>query len=320
MYLPTKLHHLVLLLIALPAAAAHGAEPAGESKGGVVYAKAGALWLRAGDGKGDSVELAPLPTKGPVASIQVGPTMRGALVQVADRWFWLAFRKGKEARELRCKDKTVLSPNGRCIICGDGGGKTLLYILGKRIRSIKLPFAASAYDFAGSDRIAIADNKGIWTMAPKGKRRRRLSKHTPEGSFTISPNGHRAVGLYQEPTEGLYSFRLDGRATRRRLLAEGRPMGWSRDSQWLLIQQQTGACVVRATGGQYKCWNKYEALALSADASTIYLTKEEDGKRGIYMASTAGARPRAPRRILIGTEPAAAWASKGPTKAPAKAP
>ena len=292
---------------------------AGDDSGGIVYAKRGSLWLRSDDGKGDSVELAALPAgKGPVTSIQVGRKLVNAVVEADGSWYWIPLKSKRKPRKLGCTGSAQLSPNGRCIICAGKPGQALLYILGPKLREMSLPFGDGPFGFAGSDRLAVVRKTGVWTTNPTGKKRRRLSPHTPSKGILIAPNGKRAVGGYDADSPGLFAFRLDGKAVRRKLLSEGTARAWSQDSKWLLIEQEKAACVVRGVGGQYKCWNKYRAGALSGDGSKIYLLKTEADRTNIYLAPTAGARAAGARIILKSTHQAAAWTPHRPKPAKAK--
>jgi len=295
-------------------------DPAG---GGIVYAKEGRLWWQARDVADDSIELAAIPSKDPVTSIQLGSRLANALVQAGDAWYWIPLDAARRPRKLACRGPARLSVNGRCIICKGEAGQALLYVVTGKQQKMVLPFGDGPFAFAGSDRLAVVRKTGVWTTTPKGTKKRRLASHVPSRDFLPTPNGKRAVGFYEGEQPGLYSFRLDGKGARRKLLNEGTPVTWSRSSEWLLVQQPETACVVRGVGGQYKCWDKLIAGAISGDGGEVFLIKSDGGKHEIHVALTDGARPKATKKLLDGTDPAAAWTDRRPaaqSKRPAPAP
>jgi hypothetical protein len=107
----------------------------------------------------------------------------------------------------------------------------------------------------------------------------------------------------------VFVFRLDGKATRRKLAADGRPLVWSRDAQWLLVQEGDTACALRAAGGERRCWDGYRAIALGPDSRHALLGKPPERGDGVdlYIAALGGTRPAAPRLLVKGAAGAATW-------------
>jgi hypothetical protein len=129
-----------------------------------------------------------------------------------------------------------------------------------------------------------------------------LAPHVPRGHLSVSPDGARAVGRYQDGDgEALFGFRLDGRAARRKLIT-GTPVAWSADSVWLAVDGEDTACVLRAVGGEYKCWDHFRAFAISPDGSLALLGKPPESGSGIdvYLVATAGVRAEKPRLVVEG--------------------
>lgn len=63
------------------------------------------------------------------------------------------------------------------------------------------------------------------------------------------------------------------------------------------------ACVVRAVGGESKCWDGYTGLALSPDSAYVLLQKGTS----LYVGTLAGVRPEPPKKIVDDADPAATW-------------
>ncbi len=289
-----------------------GSARADDAGGALIFAKEGHLWWRSVKVADDLIDLAAIPSKDPVTSIQVGSALRNALVHAGDAWYWIPLTPNRPTRKLACRGPARLSANGRCIICKGEAGQALLYVLSGKPRKMVLPFGDGPFAFAGSDRLAVVRKTGVWTTTPQGKKKRRLATHVPTRDFLPTPNGKRAVGFYEGDNAGLYSFRLDGKGARRKLLTEGVPVTWSQSSEWLLVQQPETACVVRGIGGQYKCWDKVLAGAISATGDEVFLIKSAGDKHAIHMASTEGARPKGTSVLIDDADPAAVWTDRRP--------
>ena len=108
--------------------------------------------------------------------------------------------------------------------------------------------------------------------------RKKATKVAPEAplrGFLPSPDGARALGVYadevyvdahhKKPAEVLMGFALDGEGARRKAIKNGVPVEWSHDAQWVLVQDGASACIMHASGGEYKCWKGYTAASISPD-------------------------------------------------------
>ena len=141
-----------------------------------------------------------------------------------------------------------------------------------------------------------ATTDGVWS-APPGAPKQAKKSHAssaPLRSFLPSPDGAWAVGVYadevytdahhKKPAEILMGFALDGEGARRKAIKNGVPLEWSHDSQWVLVQDGASACLMRAIGGQYKCWKGYTAASISPD-----------GKWGLVLGEPRRQPPPDPR-------------------------
>lgn len=135
-------------------------------------------------------------------------------------------------------------------------------------------------------RVIWSDAKGIWTApvtAPKLSRQ--VAPEAPRAGLSVSPSGDRAVGVYRGTAhqrkavieqDMLFGFALDGAAARRKAIQHGAALTWSADGRWVLVQDGHAACIMAATGGQYKCWKGYRGVAIARDGRYALLL----GNRG----------------------------------------
>ncbi|MBT8494642.1 MAG: hypothetical protein KJO07_16425, partial [Deltaproteobacteria bacterium] len=270
--------------------------PAAADDGGLIYPSEGKLWLRNDDGRGDRQQLAAIPGGKDVDSIAIDYRGQVALLRIGESWHRLPLRPGAKSVALDCKGDARLSGNGRCVVCIDTRGKPVVWVFGKggRGKRYQLP-EASVVGFAGGKLLLERTGKLVRT-ALGSKKRELVSPHAPASRFLASPNGKRAIGYYpgskeqDNKDEGLYSFRLDGRAVKRRLLRNGTPVVWSLDSRWVVIGLDDQACLLAAIGGQYKCWSDYQASTVTADGKRIFLRRKRDDSKAIdiYAAATKG--------------------------------
>jgi hypothetical protein len=75
------------------------------------------------------------------------------------------------------------------------------------------------------------------------------------------------------------TVQLDGQGARRKAIRDGVAVEWSHDSQWVLVQDGASTCIMRAGGGQYKCWRGYTAASLSSDGRWALVLGNRDGSR-----------------------------------------
>ena len=150
----------------------------------------------------------------------------------------------------------------------------------------------------GADRKLVwADKDGIWSVAPalagNRKHAKKVAPDAPLRSFLASPDGSARArrvqrrGLrrchHKKPAEILMGFQLDGEGARRKAIKAGVPLMWSHDSEWVLVQDGGQACLMHATGGEYKCWRGYTAASISSD-----------GKYGLFLGNRDGSHKQTP--------------------------
>jgi hypothetical protein len=189
-----------------------------------------------------------------------------------------------------------LAADGSRVLCGARRGKgSVAYRMRPRLGSAALEaFDPGRTAFSAGDRLVSAVD-GALRADDKV-----VAPHVPVDRLMVSPDGARAVGRYPDGDgEALFGFRLDGRAARRKLIT-GTPVAWSADSVWLAVDGDDTACVLRAVGGEYKCWDDFRALAISADGGHALLGKppESGGPVDVYLVATTGVRRDKPRRIV----------------------
>jgi dipeptidyl aminopeptidase/acylaminoacyl peptidase len=317
---PQSLRAATLACAVLALAAASARADTGDS---IVFVRDQALWRMPADGSSSAVELAALAGQaGPVTRLVASPRGDAVLVELGEQVAWVPLAgRGSGLRPLDCRAPARFSPDGKYVSCTGPNEQLALYALPGERRSVMLDMPAGrALGFVDTGRVAVADEAGIWAVPVQQREQRLLvAPHRPSGMLLIGPRGRRAVGVYPplegQKSPGVYVFRLDGKGTRRRLLPEAEPVAWSQDERWVAVQSEKSACLVRSTGGQYKCWKHYDALSVSPDGNYVLLSKhpEEDaeahgdGHMDLYRGERDGVRPAAPRLLQRGVTGPAVW-------------
>ena len=321
---------LTAVLTAVFATAAPGRSEARPSSmpsagaGSIMFVRGSAIWRAPVRAAGKAVAIANLgDVARRVTRLEAAPGGGAVLVELGKEVGWIRAggkpRRGDTTplRMLACVAPARFSPEGDRIACTVEGGRTALYVLASGgARAIHYP-ASRILGFRGSDRLVVQDRRGLWadSVAVPG-RRTLLSPHLPTSDLLVAPDGRRAVGIFpplrKADTAGLYVFQLDGNGVRRRLLAQGTPVVWSMDSRWLLAQSsEEGACIVRAVGGEYKCWSRFEAVSLAPDGSYALLARPAEdgteGQRDLYVGQLEGVRPAPPVLLERGVSGPATW-------------
>jgi hypothetical protein len=175
--------------------------------------------------------------------------------------------------------------------------------------ALEIPIASARLVGYGTERALIwADAGGVWTAPPGDpKRKTRVAGEPPVRGFLASPDGARGIGVYADqiyadvrhaqPAELLMTLQLDGQGARRKAIRDGVAVEWSHDSQWVLVQDGASACIMRATGGQYKCWRGYTAASLSSDGRWALAFGNRDGSKRQTPAKPAKPKPGHPAPI-----------------------
>ena len=163
-------------------------------------------------------------------------------------------------------------------------------------------------------RFVWADATGVWTApAFDPQRKTRVAPDAPLRGFLPSPDGDRALGVYADqvfsdvhhtrPAEVLMTVQLDGQGARRKAIRDGVAVEWSHDAQWILIQDGASACIMRASGGQYKCWKGYTAASISSDGHYGLVLGNRDGSKKQVPAKAAAPPPKPARPAESNTKP-----------------
>jgi hypothetical protein len=310
-----------------------------EPTGSVIFARGSSLFRVDARGRGETpiAQLPANPASGSSPSVIRALRCDAAgtvlLADLDGRWAWMPLDGStRSLTDLPCADGPAqLAEDGSSVLCRSprAAHQTILVPLGPGSRqdlqrgAIALDVPPGAVRLAGvgaEARLVWADASGVWSAPPADpKNRARIAADAPLRGFLPSPDGARAVGVYPAPaldakrtvpSEVLMTLQLDNEGARRRALPDGLAVEWSHDSQWVLVQDGARACIIRATGGQYKCWRGYTAMSLSSDGRWALAVGNRDGaKKAARTRRTA--RPDKPDRTEKPEKPA-----KKPSAAP----
>jgi len=322
-------------------AVAGGLALADDAPGGAIFARGAALYRLDATGRGET-EIARLAAGTVVRALHSDADGSALLADLAGTWAWMPLDGTSHALiELPCADGPAqLAEDGSAVLCRAAGAanRALLVELSRTSPpprtsppsrasgtpvALDVPPAAARLLGAGSERALVwADATGVWA-APVAdlKHRTQLAPNAPLRGFLASPDGERAVGVYSDqifadvrhlqPADVLMTVQLDGQGARRKAIRDGVAVEWSRDSQWVLVQDGASACIMRATGGQYKCWKGYTAASLSSDGRWALAFGNRDGaKRPARSSAKArptparAARPARPARVAASADAA----------------
>jgi hypothetical protein len=262
----------------------------------IVFARGGSLYRVDPKGKSET-EIASLPDgKKTVRNLQTDAQGKTLLADVDGSWQWMPLDgSAKSLTSLACSDGPAqLAEDGTCVLCRakSGGSQIINLASGKQLT---IDQAGARVTGTGADRKLVwADKDGIWSAAPGNRKAaKKVAPDPPLRGFLASPDGSRAVGVYSDevytdahhkkPADVLMGFQLDGEGARRKAIKAGVPVMWSHDSQWVLVQNGGEACLMHATGGEYKCWKGYTAASISSD-----------GKYGIFLGNRDGSHKQMP--------------------------
>jgi hypothetical protein len=287
-----------LVLAAAPASAAPDTTELDHAT--VIYQRGAALYRSDAKGKTETA-LTPLAAKAKVRTLRSDAHGTILLVDLGGKWSWLALAGETHAlTELPCADGPAeLAEDGLCVVCRARTGSGSLVVTLQTGKQVAIELAAPHLAGTGNARKLVwSDPTGVWT-APVGdlKHKTQVAPEPPLRAFLPSHDGTRAMGVYadfvhdgkqKKPAEMLEGFALDGQAARRKGLPTAIPLEWSHDNQYVLMQDGTAACLVRAMGGQYKCWKGYTAVSAAPDGSYALVLGERDGKRALLRAKLAG--------------------------------
>ncbi len=280
---------VALALVALLAAPAIADDDFGGAY--VIFARGDSLLRTDPKGKSET-QVAKLPTTAPVRALRTDRAGKILLANIGGKWAWMPLDgKATTFTELPCADGPAhLATDGSCVLCRGATSTTSLIINFATNKSITIPIPATGARIVGDTtnrRLVWADSAGVWSSPPNDPRKKTLvAPEAPLRGFLPNPAGTRAVGVYSDvihdslkttkPAELLMTFALDGQGARRKTIKAGVVADWSYDNAWLLLQDRTNACVVSASGGQYKCWKGYTTASISTDGKYALILGSRD--------------------------------------------
>jgi hypothetical protein len=342
----------LLALVAVPALA-DTEDP--RLAGSIVYTRGDALYKADTKGKGE-VLLAQLPDKSTVRALRTDAKGSTLLVDLGGKWSWMRL-DGTALSELPCADGPAqLANDGACVLCRsatDANKSIIVNLATNKTTPIDVPPPGARLVGDGASRKLVwADTAGVWSSPPGAlAKKTKVAPDAPLRGFLPAPDGSRAVGVYTDvvhdtvrttkPADILMGFALDGQGARRKTVKASLPIEWSFDSQWVLLQEGSTACITRAMGGQYKCWKGFIATSISPDGAYALLlgardvkpaAKKKDAKKkpadedtesdeptddvtvapptgpvALYRAKLDGAFAESPTRIVQVVEGSAVW-------------
>lgn len=265
--------------------------------GTIIFARGGSL-IRV-DPKGKSeTEIATLAdAKSKVRKLYTDAAGKTLLADVDGSWQWMPLDgSAKSLTALACTDGPAqLAEDGTCVLCRGKSGSMIINLASGKTLAVDQP-GARVTGKGAERKLVWADKDGIWS-APPGNRKaaKKVAPDAPLRSFLPSPDGARGVGVFNDevyvdvhhkkPAEVLMGFQLDGQGARRKGIKAGVPIEWSHDAQWVLVQNGGEACLMHATGGEYKCWRGYTAASISVD-----------GKYGLFLGNRDGSHKQTPTK------------------------
>lgn len=278
-----------LLLLLLPARAAIANDDFGGAY--VIFARGDSLIRTDPKGKSETV-LAKLATPAPVRALRTDIAGKILLANVGGKWSWMPLDgKAPSLVDLPCADGPAhLATDGSCVLCRAPAANASLIVNFATGKSITIPIPTTGARIVGNPpdrKLVWADSAGVWSSPPNDPRKKTLvAPQSPLRGFLPNPAGTRAVGVYDDvihdsprttkPAELFMTFALDGQGARRKTVKAGVAAEWSYDNNWLLLQDRGSACVVSATGGQYKCWRGYTAASISNDGRFALILGSRD--------------------------------------------
>ncbi len=307
------------------------------AKTAIVFARDSGLFrVESAERDGAEAPIATLPegvTAANLRAIEASDNGAVLLLDAGGAFYWLrpSATEVRVPRPLKCISRPHLAPDGSCVVCVTDSGTLELIALNRAQRAVERAVPAGfgtveQLGFLSPTELAIATKRGIRAVTlPSMRSKRTLAPHSPSSELLVAPSGARAVGLYRDKNDALeadgkeknhraqelgngtlFTFRLDGTAALRRLNRAATPLEWSLDSEWLLLAEPDAACIVRAVGGEFKCWSGYRAVTLSPDGKYALLGRDHDGAPALYRAELDGPRTTAPR-LVIANASVAAW-------------
>ena len=259
----------------------------------IVFAEGSSLWRTATNGKTEPVEIVTLGfDAAQVHSIESTSDGRVLLIQTDKAVYW-AVPDGDSPvapNEIECHGAADLAKDGNCAACLDATGKIVLHRFQPTAKKTVRDITAHQVHFLDGFDLLTSDDDGLWSISiNKPENTIHLAEELP-GPVLPSPDGKRALGVFDaedpqnpgstRPT--LFVFRIGASGdAKRRLGWNAVPIAWSWDSEWAVVQEAESACIVRAAGGEYKCWEGYTAVSIAPDGSFGLFTKKPETAKGV---------------------------------------
>jgi hypothetical protein len=269
----------------------------------VIFARGASLYRVDPRGKGEA-EIAQLPSLTTVRALRSDAHGTVLLADLAGAWAWMPLDGStRTLADLPCGDgPAALADDGSAVLCRSPRQprQSILVELaasrsggpgGPRVTALDVPPGAARLVGSRAERKLVwADAAGVWTApAADPRRRTRAALDAPVRGFLPSPDGARAIAIYADQVfadlhhtrsaEVLMTLQLDGQGARRKAIRDGVAVEWSHDAGWLLVQDGASTCIMRVSGGQYKCWRGLTAASLSADGHWALALGNRDGSR-----------------------------------------
>ena len=282
---------LAALLLVMLAAAATPALADEEPAGSIIFARGGALYKVDTRGRGET-KLADLPEKSTVRALRTDAAGKVLLVDLGGKWSWMRLDgTATTLSDLPCTEGPAqLAEDGACVLCKAAKGSQIVNLHNGKTTPVEIPAPGARLAREGADRVLVwADETAVWTAPPRNpKQAKKVAPEAPKRGFSPSPDASHALGVYadeiytdahhKKPADVLEVFPLDGEAPRRKSVKSGVPVEWSHDSQWVLMQDGSQACIVRALGGQYKCWRGFTPASIAPDGKYALFLYARDKK------------------------------------------
>jgi hypothetical protein len=304
----TRTGSLAALIVLVASARFARADDDDFAGGTVIFARGGALVRVDPRGKG-ATEIAKLPADAHVRALRTDATAKVLLADLGGgNWAWMPLDGSANALvPLPCAEGPAqLAEDGACVLCRQAQGSVIVNLANSRTFPVAIPSPGARLTGAGKDRKLVwADANGVWAAPPGDpKHSTRVAPEPPLRGFLPSPDGSRAVGVYadeiytdahhKQPAELLMGFALDGEGARRKGIKAGVAVEWSHDAQWVLVQDGASACLMRALGGQYKCWRGFTAASIASDGRYALLLGARTSKAAPAPSSKHAKRPPPP--------------------------
>lgn len=275
----------------------------------VIFARGDALWsMPARGGEASLLLKLPWPAK-EVGQLRVSSDGSALLLTAKGFTGWAELQRGAETklRLLPCSGPSHIAPDGKRVVCGTQDEKRIaIYTLRPELSVEIIDRKVMGPLFFAKEEIIVFDDKGLVAMSKDGERV--VADHHPVSSMAVSPDGKRAVGDYGEGDINIvYAFRLDGKAIKRTLVHAARTLDISADSKWVAVQQEVDACAVRVVGGQYMCWRRFKARAISSRGRSLLVSRESGKKQDLFLGAVRGTSSRKPAPLVESVDGAATF-------------